>query len=127
TEGPVPITIENELPEPVTVRLRIQSANPARMRLEDVPKAITVPPHGKVGPSPKAEFEATGVVSAYAQLYTVEGTPYGRGVHFSVLSTAYGTVAIAITAGALVVLFAGSGYRITKRIRRARRAARRRI
>lgn len=125
TEGPVPITIENELPEPVTVRLRVQSANPARMRLDQVQKSITVPPHQKVSRQPGATFEATGVVSAYAQLYTVEGTPYGRGVHFSVLSTAYGTVAIAITAGALVVLFAGSGYRLTKRIRRARAAGRR--
>lgn len=127
TEGPVPLTIENDLSEKVTVRLRVQSANPARMRLSDVPKSITVPAHGKVSRHPQAEFEATGVVSAYAQLYTVEGTPYGRGAHFSVLSTAYGTVAIAITAGALVVLFAGSGYRIIKRIRRARRAAGRRV
>lgn len=127
TEGPVPLTIENDLSEKVTVKLRVQSANPARMRLTDVPKAVTVPPHQKVSRTPHAKFVATGVVSAYAELYTTEGTPYGRGRHFSVLSTAYGTVAIAITAGALVVLFAGSAYRITKRIRRARRAAGRRV
>ncbi|MGH3098340.1 MAG: DUF6049 family protein, partial [Streptosporangiales bacterium] len=101
SEGPVPITIENDLSEKITVRLRVQSANPGRMKLTDVHKSITVPPHQKVTKTPHAKFVATGVVSAYAQLYTVEGTPYGRGTHFSVLSTAYGTVAIAITAGAL--------------------------
>lgn len=123
SEGEVPLNVRNRLDEPVTVRLRVDSANEGRMSVGDLPNngTLTIPPRQRITVQVPMSTVASGVVEVSAQLVTIDGYVYGPSRTFTVTSTAYGGVAIVITSVALVFLFAGSGYRVVKRVLAARR------
>lgn len=120
-EGKIPVTIENALDEQVTVRLQVTSTNERRMSVGKVPETTTIGPHQKDTVHIPLRAKASGVIELQAQLRTPEDKLYAEGTSFSVRSTAVGTAAIVITVSALVVLFAGAGYRVARRVLKTRR------
>ncbi|MQA04362.1 MAG: hypothetical protein GEV07_17110 [Streptosporangiales bacterium] len=120
-ESSVPLTIENNLDHPVTVRLSIRSANERRMKVGKLPKSTTIGPRQKTTVKVPMNAASSGVIELRTQLLTPDREPYDTPVTFNVRATVYGSVALIITGSALVVLFAGSGYRVVRRVMRARR------
>jgi hypothetical protein len=119
----IPITVVNNLPDPITISIQVVAANSARLKVEPVP-TFTVDGGGTrhtalitVEPRTSGRFEAT------AQLLTPESPPqaFGTPIAFEMNSTAYGTVALAIAGGAAALLFLLSAIRLVRRFRRHRR------
>jgi hypothetical protein len=118
----IPITVVNNLPDPITISLSIVATNTARLRVDPVP-TFTIDGHGTrhtalvtVEPRTSGRFEVT------AQVMTPESIPrpFGAPISFEMNSTAYGTVALAIAGGAAALLFLLSGIRLTRRYRKHR-------
>lgn len=119
----IPITVVNNLPDPVTVQIRLTAVNAARLSVApQVP--FTVPGHGSRH-EVSVEVAATtgGRFDVEAQLLTPDANPrpYGSPVPFVLNSTAYGAVALTIAATAAGLVFLLSAIRITRRIRASRR------
>jgi hypothetical protein len=119
--GRIPVTVVNELRQPVRVVLRLEPQTP-RLRLEAT-EPRTIGPRQKVQVEVQATAVAGGPVTVQATLHTPGGAQYGRiPVLLRVTVTQIGTVALVITIGAAVVLFVAAGVRVGRRIRSARRA-----
>jgi hypothetical protein len=116
----IPLTVVNELPEPVTVKVDLHAVNAARLTVTPIP-AFTVDGKGSHH-EVVIEVEATtgGRFEVQAQLTTADDQAIGQPVSFELNSTAYGAVALAIAAGAAGLLFLLSGVRIYRRVRRRR-------
>jgi hypothetical protein len=114
--GKIPVTIVNDLGQPVNVVLRLDPQTP-RLRLQ----AVKVP---EIGPNQKIQVEvpasavAGGLVVVEASLRTPGGAQYGQSVALRVRITEIGTVALVITIAAAVVLFLAAGVRVVRRVRR---------
>ncbi len=117
--GTIPVTIANELTQPVQVLLRLDPQTP-RLRIEPV-EPLTIGPQSKLQVPVPASAVAGGPVIVDAQLRTVGGAPYGQPVPLRITITQYGTVALYITAVAAAVLFLAAGVRVLRRILAARR------
>lgn len=121
----IPITVVNDLPDPVTVQIRLTAVNAPR--LTTTPQAPFTVPGNQSRHEVLVEVEATtgGRFDVNAQLWTPEAAPlpYGAPVPFVLNSTAYGAVALAIAGSAAGLVFLLSAIRITRRIRASRRPA----
>lgn len=114
--GKIPVTLVNDLGQPVHVELRLVPQTP-RLRLQPV----TVPEIGanrKIQVEVDASAVAGGLVVVEASLRTRGGAPFGNPVPLRVQVTQIGTVALVITVGAAVVLFLAAGIRVARRVRR---------
>ncbi|MFL6138965.1 MAG: DUF6049 family protein [Frankiaceae bacterium] len=122
--GSIPITIANDLPLPVTVRLDITTPNKAQLRVGGR-RLYVVPPGAKSQQTIQARTSSAGKARfpIYVQLETPSGAPVGERTELVVRSSAYGTIAVVITAGALAVLFGAVAVRLTRTALRARRGA----
>ena len=118
--GTIPVTIANELTQPVQVQLRLDPQTP-RLRIEPV-EPLTIGPGSKLQVPVPASAVAGGSVIVDAQLRTLGGAPYGQPVPLRITVTQYGTVALYITGVAAAVLFLAAGVRVLRRILAARRA-----
>ncbi len=120
----IPITVVNNLPDPVTVQIRVTAVNAARL-VASPAQPFTVPGN-QSRHEVLIEVEATtgGRFQVSAQLWTPEANPrpFGAPVPFILNSTAYGAVALVIAATAAGLVFLLSAIRIVRRISRARRA-----
>lgn len=116
----IPLTVVNELPEPVTVEVSLRAVNAARLTVTRI-DPITVDGGGSRH-EVVVEVEATtgGRFEVQAQLTTTDNRPIGQPVSFEMNSTAYGAVALAIAGGAAGLLFLLSGIRIYRRVRNRR-------
>ncbi|GGY67030.1 hypothetical protein GCM10010363_55410 [Streptomyces omiyaensis] len=123
----IPVTVQNKLLQDVEgLVLRLTSSNGTRLKVDggtsaDLP--ITV----RAGHSQSVKFPASananGQVSMTAQLYTVDGTPYGTPMTFSVkVSEMTPTVMLVIAGGVLLLVLAGVRM-YSQRKRLAARAA----
>ena len=83
--------------------------------------AQTIAPHRQIAVDVRAEARTSGVFPLDVQLLTPRGESYDAEQLF-VRSTAYGSVAILITAGATGVLLLAAVVRLTRRALAARRA-----
>jgi hypothetical protein len=119
----VPLTIVNNLPEPVTVQLRLSAVNPARLKVTPTPSFTIDGKGGRHEALVEVEATTNGRFDVQAQLMTPEtvARPFGNAVSFEVNSTAYGAVALAIAGSAAGLLFLLSGIRIFRRVRRGKR------
>jgi Family of unknown function (DUF6049) len=119
----IPITVVNNLPDPVTVQIRLAAVNAARLTV--APQAAFTVPGNQGRHEVLVEVEATtgGRFDVSAQLWTPDANPrpYGAAVPFVLNSTAYGAVALAIFAGAAALVFLLSAVRVFRRVRLARR------
>ena len=116
----IPLTVVNNLPEPVTVQVSLRAVNAPRLTVTPI-EPFTVDGGGSRH-EVVMEVEATtgGRFEVQAQLTTADNRPIGQPVSFEMNSTAYGAVALAIAGGAAGLLFLLSGIRIYRRIRRRR-------
>ncbi|MFF0480517.1 DUF6049 family protein [Streptomyces sp. NPDC004435] len=123
----IPVTVQNKLLQDVEgLVLRLTSSNGTRLKVDGETSAelpITV----RAGHSQSVKFPASananGQVSMTAQLYTVDGTPYGSPMTFSVkVSEMTPTVMLVIAGGVLLLVLAGVRM-YSQRKRLAARAA----
>ena len=118
----IPLTVVNELPDPVTLQIRLTAVNAARLKVTPI-APFTVDGKGSRH-EVVVEVEATtgGRFDVEAQLLTPDATarPIGGAVSFELNSTAYGAVALAIAGSAAGLLFLLSGIRIYRRVRNRR-------
>lgn len=119
--GSFPLTVSNELPEAVNVRLEVQSDNPDRLRISEVPTQEMGPGEQRLV-EVTAEAAANGRVPIQVQLTTDDGRPIGPPVPTVVNATEYGTIGWLIV-GTAGILFAAA---ILRRMLRSRKARRRR-
>ena len=118
--GKIPLTLVNELGQDVRVILRL-SPQTSQLRLEPL-LPQTIGANQKLQVEVDAVAVARGPVVVEASLRTLEGRPYGQPVQLRVDVTQIGTVALAITVAAAVVLFLAAGVRVVRRMRAARRS-----
>ncbi|MGH4025474.1 MAG: DUF6049 family protein [Pseudonocardiaceae bacterium] len=118
SDSPLLITVNNELPVGVQVRLTLSETPGLRagaVGLQLVPARSTrqflIP----------AEVSRAGQFSVGARLSTPSGTALGQPSTLQLRSTAFGTVTIALTAGAGAVLILLVTRRIVRRVRSARK------
>lgn len=116
TTGTMPVTIANDLQDySVTVGLRVTPRNRGRLEIGEYEGKVTVGPERKETVQVPMRSRATGVTTIELQLVTPQGEPYGDVIALTVRATGYGTVALAITAGAFAVLFLAVGVRLVRR------------
>ncbi|SEF14959.1 DUF6049 family protein [Jiangella alba] len=121
--GSFPLTVTNDLPDAVNVRLQVQSENPDRLRVSEVETQEMGPGEQKLV-EVTAQAAANGRVPIEVQLTTDDGQPIGNPVATVVNATEYGTIGWVIVGGA-GALFLGAIVRRTLRSRRPRRRRRR--
>ena len=117
--GLIPVTVVNDLTEPVTVGVVLRPRNSARL-VPTEPAPVTVAPRSSRQLDVPVAAVATGLVTVDVALRTPQGEPFGAPVAITVRATRIGPLGLAVTGGALVVLFALAGLRIARRVRRAR-------
>jgi hypothetical protein len=119
----IPITVVNNLPDPVTVQIRLTAVNAARLTV--APQQPFTVPGNQSRHEVLIEVEATtgGRFDVTAQLWTPDASPrpFGAQVPFILNSTAYGAVALVIAATAAGLVFLVSAIRIVRRIVASRR------
>lgn len=120
--GRVPLTFENDLGQPVRVRIRLSSNN--RLEIEGntrydsrtgadvliLPGRHTVPVNGRA--------TTGGLFNLKVEVLAKDGVPLGIDLTVRVRSTAYGAVAIVVTGVAFGLLLIGSAVRLLRRRRR---------
>ena len=119
SNSPLLITVSNELPVGVQVALSLTETPGLRAGAVGVQ---LVPAHSTRQLVIPAKVNRAGQFSVDAWLSTPGGTPLGEPSTLQLRSTAFGTVTVALTAGAggLLVLLVIRGF--ARRGRRARRA-----
>ncbi|SDT68552.1 DUF6049 family protein [Jiangella sp. DSM 45060] len=120
--GSFPLTVTNDLPDAVNVRLQVRSENPDRLRVSEVETQEMGPGEQKLV-EVTAQAAANGRVPIEVQLTTDDGEPIGNPVATVVNATEYGTIGWVIVGGA-GALFLGAIVRRTLRSRRPRRRRR---
>lgn len=117
SDSPLLITVSNELPVGVQVALNLSETaglRAAAVGLQLVParstRQLVIP----------AQVSRAGQFSVDASLSTAGGTPLGEPSTLQLRSTAFGTVTVALTAGAGALLLLLVTRRIVHRVRRAR-------
>lgn len=119
SNAPLLITVSNELP--VGVQVAVSLSETPGLRAGAVGVQL-VPAHSTRQLVIPAKVNRAGQFSVDAWLSTPGGTPLGEPSTLQLHSTAFGTVTVALTAGAggLLVLLVIRGF--ARRVRRARRA-----
>jgi len=118
--GTVPVTVANELDTPVSVIVAISSQH---LKLSGQGrKAQTIPAHRQIAVDVRATARTSGVFPLTVRLLTRSGAAYDDPEQLFVRSTAYGTVAILITAGATGALLLAVAIRLVRRALAARRS-----
>ncbi|MGW6390541.1 DUF6049 family protein [Streptomyces sp. NPDC055103] len=108
----IPVTVQNQLLQGVDdLVLRLTSGNGSRLELNGRTSA-ELPVKINAGHSQSVKFTASanvnGQVPVTAQLYTVDGTPYGQPMTFTVkVSEITPTVMLVIAGGVLLLVLAG--------------------
>jgi len=119
--GTVPVTVANELDTPVSVIVAISSQH---LKLSGQGrKAQIIPAHRQIAVDVRATARTSGVFPLTVRLLTRSGAAYDDPEQLFVRSTAYGTVAILITAGATGALLIAVAIRLIRRALAARRSA----
>jgi hypothetical protein len=121
--GQIPITVANDLDQPVTVLLTVDAVPSVRMTLKQ-PGLVTIGAGSRETVEVAAKAAANGRLVVQARLYAPDGQPYGPLVGFPVQATGIGQVAQWVVGGALVLLTVALTYRVGRAIRRGRRPAR---
>ena len=116
SEAPLVFTIENNLSVTVRYRISLDEARSRGLTAEDV-DVLEIGPNQRATVQLNTTVERSGSFSVVAQLVTPEGAPLGEEVRIRVTSSAYGTVALAVTGAAFVLLLLLIGRRAFKRHR----------
>ncbi|WP_261326468.1 DUF6049 family protein [Modestobacter marinus] len=120
-DAPLVLTVRNDLPFAVDVRLALEARGKVGLTTEDI-GVRTLEPLSRTTLQVPAHVQQSGGFAVTARLTTPDGGPLGETVQMQVKSTAYGTLTLAITIGAaalLALLFLRRGVRFLLRRRRA--------
>ncbi len=101
--GRIPVTVANDLDQDVTVGIRLESDEPARLQAPDI-AAFDVPAGRKVSLEVEAKVVGSGTLPVRIQLTTPGGRRYGDPVTVQVRTTAYSRAAAYVVSGAFVIL-----------------------
>jgi Family of unknown function (DUF6049) len=114
--GTIPVTVANDLDQPVTVRLALR---PTNSRLEiDNPRPFRIDAKSRETVEVRASAVANGIVAVDAVLTNADGDPIGPVSQFKVRATNFGRVGFAIIGGAVTLLIASVVIRLVRRRRR---------
>ncbi|WP_093800057.1 DUF6049 family protein [Streptomyces sp. Wb2n-11] len=125
----VPVTVQNKLVQGVDhLVLRLTSTKPTRLNMDGGQTVAEQPVKVAGGHSQSVKFTATananGPVPVIAQLYTEDGTPYGRSMVFTVdVNEFTPTVMLVIAGGVLLLVLAGIRMYTQRKRAAAREAA----
>lgn len=97
--GIFPLSVTNDLDQPVTVRLEIEAANPDRLHVDQIDEQL-VESGSRQTIEIRAEAATNGRVPITVQLITADGTPLGPPHQTMVNATDYGTIGWFIIGGA---------------------------
>ncbi|HEU4674713.1 MAG TPA: DUF6049 family protein [Motilibacteraceae bacterium] len=111
----IPVTVVNDLDQPVTVKVAFFSGSP-RLTVRP-PGPVTVAPGSKARVLVPVTARANGVVDVSARLLTPAGDPLGDAVAVRVRIAQYGPAGVLVTAGAALLLFLGAAHNIYRRVR----------
>jgi uncharacterized protein DUF6049 len=113
----LPLTLVNDLPVPITVKVRITPQGTAGFHAEEL--TVDLPADGRrTQVKVPAEVTQSGRFTVGAVLVTLDGKPLGdKPVTLEVQSTAYGVVALGITVGAFGLLLLLLIRRVVQQIR----------
>lgn len=117
SESPLLVTVRNDLPVAIDLALSVEDA--PGLRTGAVGVQLVPARSGRQFVIP-AEVVRTGKFSVDARLTTPGGTPLGQPTTLHLQSTAFGTVTVALTAGAGAVLVLLVARRIVRRARAQR-------
>lgn len=116
--GRIPVTVANDLDQPVTVGIRLESDQPARLSAESI-APFQVPAGRKVSLEVEAKVAGAGTLPVTIQLTTPAGRRYGQPVQVLVRTTAYSQAAAYVVTGAFVILAFLLGMNFVRRRRAA--------
>lgn len=125
--GPLAVQLGNGLPEEVVVRAVLESVPPGQVTRVDrtFPPIPAVAPDGtptRLQDQVVVTARATGPIPVQLRVLTASGVQVGEPYPLRITSTAYGVVAVGITAGALTVLVLAFVVRGVRWLRRRRPA-----
>ncbi|MGY1843386.1 DUF6049 family protein [Modestobacter sp. SYSU DS0875] len=103
SSAPLVLTVQNDLPFAVAVRLELRARGNVGLTTEDIGVQV-LQPLSRTTLEVPAEVQQSGGFQVTAQLTTPSGAPLGEAVQLQVKSTAYGPVTLAITGGAAALL-----------------------
>jgi len=119
--GTIPVTVSNELDQPVVVRLRAVPRVASRLRVTG-PAPVTIGARRKQTIEVAALAAANGITTVDVQLMTPSGTRYGPVVPVRVNATNYGSLGTGVVLFAAGLLVAAAALRNIRRFRAAHRA-----
>lgn len=118
--APLPVTIRNQLDQPVRVRLDVRSSDPLRLHVTSPTELITIKPASSLSVSVQLHAVTTGRSDVLATLLTRGREVYSPPVVIPVDVRAYGRVALIVFGLAAGLLLLAAGRRVVRRVRTAR-------
>jgi len=117
--GTIPVTIANDLEQPVTVQLALRARVSSRLHVDN-PPPFRVDAKSRETVEVKASAVANGIVIVDAVLTNPRGERIGSISQFNVRATNFGRVGFFIIGGAIALLFISIVFRLGRRhMRRA--------
>lgn len=116
--SPVVVTVSNQLPRPVTVRISVSPANGVVGFRAGPVQMQTIPARSNATIRIPTHVDRLGKFQVVAVLSTPDGRQLGAGVTLNLRATSIGTVTKAITFVAVTVLVLALLRRLVQRIRR---------
>lgn len=112
--SPLPVTLSNDLPVAVTVRIKLTNSPGLRpSRIEDTPLAA----NSRVSRFIPAETLRSGRFMVNVSLTTPDGTTLGHTARMELMSTEFGVLTVVLTATAGAALVFLSGRQIYRRVK----------
>jgi Family of unknown function (DUF6049) len=114
----LPVTVSNKLPVDISVRVDLvgDPGLPAGNREDVIPAGLSITVFIPTS------VTRSGRISAYATVRTLGGTQLGQQARLELVSSAYGTIVVIVTAIAFGLLLLLSGRRIYRRAKASRAA-----
>ncbi len=122
--APLPVTVRNQLDQPVRVRVSVSSVDPLRLRAAVPDEVLVVDAGGSSSVSVQLDAVTSGRLALEVGLLTPRGRAYAEPTEIWVDVRAYGKVALIVFGLAAGLLVLAAAVRITRRIRRARAGGR---
>ncbi len=114
--GDVPVSVRNDLPQPVTVQLKASAPREDHVTIGPYKPTITVPAKSQVTVRIPVRAAAAGSTTLTLRLTTPEGAALpGYPASLTVTATHFGTLAIVIISVALVVFMLSAAARAIRR------------
>jgi hypothetical protein len=103
SDAPLVLTVRNDLPFAVTVLLKLSTRGSGGLELGDIGRQVLAPGSRTTLQVP-TQVRRSGGFTVVATVTTPSGRPLGDPVQVKVRSTAYGSISLAITLGAALLL-----------------------